>query len=70
MPASETITIKRAVLNELIRSGQQLLDAAGSKGAEFTRLEGAIRAAKSERARANSATAKANRRARAGVEGR
>jgi hypothetical protein len=63
MPASEQIQIKRGVLNELIRSGQQMLDAWGDlPGRE--RFERALREAKSERARVNSAKARASRRER------
>ena len=61
---SEHITISRSVLNELIQSGQQALGALRGR-AQHGRLARALQAAKSERARANSATAKANRRARA-----
>lgn len=63
MPASEQITIKRGVLNELIQSGTAALSALKNTP-QGGRFERALKAAKSERARVNSARARESRKQR------
>jgi hypothetical protein len=68
--AADTITIKREALNGLIRAAQKAHDGLRERGDDghgltvCRSLERALRTAKSERARANSARAKESRRAK------